>query len=239
MAAKPATQTTPTDPRDEYLARVVKDRSFVDIGGLWGTTSEKASVAHQAGAKQLAMIDILPLNDPLWEEFHARRRALGVPEVECLSGDIFRLAEGPAPPKFDVVHCSGVLYHLPNPMQFLGLLRGMTREHLVLTSSVTADLVKSVEGTLAVPKGSALFVPALAGREAAIVRAYWRTQVQDGAIGLTRELDRWDPNDYSPWWWLPTVDCLKAMCGAAGFEFVAGAPFWNQNAYALLLKVRG
>jgi len=39
-----------TDPRDLYIAQVIAGKTFVDVGGLWGTVNEKVSVAYQAGA---------------------------------------------------------------------------------------------------------------------------------------------------------------------------------------------
>ena len=30
------------DPRDEYISQVAKGKSFADVGGLWGTVSEKS-----------------------------------------------------------------------------------------------------------------------------------------------------------------------------------------------------
>ena len=48
------------DPRDRFIHEVSKDKSFVDVGGLWGTVNERVSVAHAAGARELAMLDISP-----------------------------------------------------------------------------------------------------------------------------------------------------------------------------------
>ena len=48
------------DLRDDYIRRVVRGRSFADVGGLWGTVNEKVSVAAQAEARSVAMIDISP-----------------------------------------------------------------------------------------------------------------------------------------------------------------------------------
>ena len=65
-----------SDPRDAFIARVVRGKSFADVGGLWGTVNEKVSVAHAAGAASLAMVDISEWGDR-WNEFETRRRQLG------------------------------------------------------------------------------------------------------------------------------------------------------------------
>jgi Methyltransferase domain len=227
-----------SDPRDNYIAQVVNGKSFADVGGLWGTINEKCSVAHQHGAAQLAMIDLVDSKDELWKAFDDRRRSLSVPDVRCIPGDVIELARSPERPTFDVVHCSGVLYHIPAPMQLLTALRKMTREYLILSSSITATTVRSARGVLQVPAGSALFVPALKGEEREIVKEHWAKTVSNNAYGLTREIPVWDPADMSPWWWLPTVECLKAMCEAAGFTVRDGSLYWHDNAYTLLLATR-
>lgn len=225
------------DSRDTFIAQVVEGRSFVDVGGLWGTVNEKVSVAHAAGARSLAMIDISSHDGPLWNAFEERRRTLQLPDVRCIEGNVLELVERDVDLAFDVVHCSGVLYHAPDPLRLLEALRRLTRSHLVLSSSVIPGVIANDEGELHVPDAAALFVPALTGRDRAILRAHWWPIVQDGAIGLTRDLDRWRPGDFGPWWWLPTVPSLEAMCRASGFHVREVAPHWRGYAATLLLEV--
>jgi len=226
------------DLRDEYIGRVVRGKSFADVGGLWGTVNEKISVAHAYGASALTMLDITPLEHELWHLFEERRRTLHLLEVQCVSGDVVMLAETDSCPQFDVVHCSGILYHMPDPIRFLVALRKITREFLVLTSVVTASQLKNQHGELRIPQAAVLFVPALQGQERATLQAYWQQFVGDNAIGLTQAVPTWRPDDYAPWWWLPTVDALRAMCRTAGFDPQEGDYFWNNNAYVQLLSVR-
>jgi hypothetical protein len=226
------------DLRDVYIGKVVRGKSFAEVGGLWGTVNEKVSVAHSHGANDLAMIDVSPPESDLWRLFEERRQTLRLPDVRCISSDLVTLAEGPSCPRFDVVHCSGILYHIPDPLRFLRGLRAVTREFLVLTSVVTAGRIANEQGSLTIPQSAALFVPALQGKERAIVQAYWRKVVGDGAIGLTQEAKVWHLDDFAPWWWLPTVEALKALCMAAGFDFQDGGYTWNDNAYVQLLSVR-
>jgi hypothetical protein len=77
-----------SDPRDEFISRVVKGKTFADLGGLWGAVNEKVSVAHKAGATRLTMIDRITKQEEDWRLFHERCRNLGVPEVECICQDI-------------------------------------------------------------------------------------------------------------------------------------------------------
>jgi hypothetical protein len=226
-----------TDPRDGYIAQVVNGKSFADVGGLWGTVSEKVSVAHKYGASALAMVDVLPLGHDLWRLFEERARTFKLPEVRYISSDILRIREIMPGLQFDVVHCSGVLYHMPDPIRFLVAMRQLTREHLILNSIVSATKVESKGEVLEIPEGAALFVPALKDREREIVKSLWQQFVGDAAIGVTREALSWSVDDFDPWWWLPTVEAVRAMCRTAGFNYEDGAYFWNNNAYALLLSV--
>lgn len=224
------------DPRDEYISQVAKGKSFADVGGLWGTVSEKVSVAHSHGASALTMIDVASPADEEWRLFEERRRNLGLPSVSCISGDVVTLVETNSCPQFDVVHCSGVLYHIPDPVRLVAALRKITRDYLVLCSAVTATKVESDDGTLHVPDAAALFIPALQNRERAILSSYWRRFVGDQALGITAPQPSWQLDDFSPWWWLPTVEALKAICTVAGFRFHKGTYFWNDNTYVLLLS---
>lgn len=226
------------DLRNVYIGKVVKNKSFAEVGGLWGTVNEKVSVAHSYGASRLAMIDISAPESDLWRLFEERRLSLRLPEVSCISSDLVTLAESNSCPQFDTVHCSGILYHIPDPLRFLRALRTVTREFLVLTSVVTAPRIANEQGTLEIPRAAALFVPALQQKERAILQAYWRQVVGDGAIGLTQETKVWNLDDFAPWWWLPTVEALEALCMVAGFERREGGYTWNNNAYVQLLSVR-
>ena len=227
-----------SDVRDTYIGQLVAGKSFADVGGLWGTVNEKVSVAHAYGAHMLTMIDVSPMDSELWTLFEQRRRTLRLPIVECVSGDILTLAETDPHLQFDVVHCSGVLYHMPEPMRFLRALRNITRKALVLTSAITATRVKGEKGVLEIPAAAMLCIPALQGREREIVQSYWQGVVGDGAFGLTQEVAGWSLEDFGPWWWLPTAEALRAMCEVAGFRHEAGAPSWDGNAYTLRLSVR-
>lgn len=226
------------DPRDHFIGRVAKGRSFVDVGGLGRAVNEKVSVAHSHGATGLTMLDIVPQDHGLWQGFTDRMEQLSISRYENVSGSILDIGESQAPPSYDVVHCTGVLYHMPDPLRFLSALRRITNEYLVLGSAVTATRVDGTSGTLEVPSSSALLIPALQDRERTILREYWRPFVGEDAIGLTSEVSPWDPEDFTPWWWLPTVDCMRSMCESVGFVYEDGTSYWNGNAHAMLLSRR-
>jgi hypothetical protein len=221
-------------PNETFISQVVQNKSFADVGGLWGTVNEKVSVAHRNGAASLTMIDVSPLDHSLWKAFHSRMEQLNVPDVQCISANALDLSTRQPKLQFDVLHCAGVLYHLPNPMKLLSSLHAATAEYLILSTSVTATVVENEEGRLEIPSAAALFIPALRSDEQAILRADWAPFVGDHAAGLTQDT-RWSPDDFGPWWWLPTIECLKSMCTSTGFRVVNDQSGWNGRTHVLLL----
>ncbi|MEL6913994.1 MAG: hypothetical protein AAFP13_05800 [Pseudomonadota bacterium] len=103
------------DIRDKHIEALVRGKSFAEIGGLWGATAERISVAHEYGARSLMMIDILPPLNKWWGEFRKRMTEKGVEKYKTLSVDIMSSRCQP----FQVTHSSGILYHCPNPLQYL------------------------------------------------------------------------------------------------------------------------
>lgn len=222
------------DVRDTYLAEVVKDRSFAEIGGLWGAVNEKVSAAHRAGASALTMIDVMPADDEWWARFRSRMGELGIPRFDCVVGDATQLPVGP----FDVIHCSGVLYHVPCPIQFLTRVRERVREHLVLTSAVIPRRIENGVGVLEVPEGGALFVPAMDPRDKAVYTQYWQADSEAAMWGVNRDFGHFTLDNYVPWWWLMTVSSIREMARVCGFEPVKDAPLWSGTAHTFLLRCR-
>jgi len=224
------------DLRDDYIRRVVRGRSFADVGGLWGTVNEKVSVAAQAEARSVAMIDISPAGSELWTLFSERLASLGIAGCECTASDVCALVANGSAPQFEIVHCSGVLYHHPNPIYFLEVLRRINLRHLILTSAVTREAISNSFGTYHIPPSGAIFVPALEERERRILAKFWREEAGVGVCYGITDATRWDTRDFGPWWWLPTPRAMLAMAECAGFRVLASGPTWNDNAHTALLE---
>jgi hypothetical protein len=183
------------------------------------------------------MIDISPKGSELWQRFAERLGSLGISGCECISSDVCALVANGSAPSFDVVHCSGVLYHHPNPISFLEVLRRITTRHLILTSAVTQESIANDLGTYNIPSSGAIFVPALSQSERDILSKYWReTASAGGCYGIT-ETVKWDTRDFAPWWWLPTPRAMLAMAECVGFRVLDAGPTWNGNAHTALLEV--
>lgn len=226
-----------SDPRNQFIAEVVADQTFADVGGLWGVVNEKVSVAWRHRARDLTMIDVTPdTPDPagLWYKFRERMTKLNVDRYTCLSKDICdpTLAQQAS---FDVVHCSGVLYHHPHPLIMLEALRAITRRHLILTSSILPEVIENEYGRYQLPSSGVLFVPALNEVEFKIVKTFWE-QAGVQAHGLTQRVS-FRLRDFGPWWWLPTASTLTAMCEVIGFKVAKSQLTWDGKALVLLLDI--
>ena len=225
------------DIRDRYIARVAKGKTFAEVGGLWGTVSEKVSVASKYGAVGLTMIDAMPAFLPWWQDFHDRMTSFNIANYHCINQDITQIQLADIGEPYDVVHCAGVLYHHPHPLQILVALRQITREHLIFTSAITQQVIENELGRYEIPASGVMFIPALDDAERAILTAYWRQYINNNQlIGIT-EKAVFDMNNFAACWWLPTATALEAMCEVAGFNVLDKGLTWDNNALTLLLGI--
>jgi hypothetical protein len=222
------------DPRNVFINRVANGKSFIDVGGLSEIVKERVSVAHAAGACDLALMDVEEPSCPWWGQLRERLTNRGVKECEFISGDIMNCKVT----TYDVVHSSGVLYHLPAPMLYLARLRQMTRAHCILTST-TVPTSLTVDGEdLHLASASTLVVPALAGRERELVVEWYRRRGRsDVASPVESHGGHRNLANYYPNWFIPTVAAFKAMAICAGFAIVDEGPVEPEDlSHCLLLR---
>lgn len=229
------TTTAELDPRDEYIRRVVRNKSFVDIGGLSNVIHERVSIAAKAGAKSVCLIDVEDEQCNWWKELSVKLDAENI-VCEFISADILQYQ----PCQYDVVHSSGVIYHLPKPMEYLLQLRKITKEYCILTSTTVSRCMETESGRLELPESCVLFVPALTGQEQNIVKEWFLRAGRGDVTEREEDCGGWNNiENYYPNWFFPTVSAFKKMACCAGFEIVderAVEP--NDYSYCLLLKPR-
>lgn len=180
----------------QLIARHAPGRTFADVGCMWRVNGDYAFLAAARGATAVTGIDV----NPATPEFTARNAALGNP-VRFVQADLNDPAID-AVGGFDVVFCSGVLYHVPNPVFSLTQLRRICRETLILTTASMPD------GDL--PNAAALLV----GLDAA-ERARLTYPTRHEKCGLDSGFD--PTRGYANWVWLPTPSCVHSMLVLAGF----------------------
>ena len=227
-----------SDKKDAWIQRLVPGQSFMDIGGLWGTLNEKVSVALRAGAASATMADIAPLDHSLWKDFDAHCQQMGVHGYNKARLDIVEPGPALASLRHDVVHCSGIIYHLPDPFRMLGNLRRLTAGHLIITSMVVPEQIRNHHGSLAFPADAAAYVPSLGEETRAVIAEHFRSAgVSIG--GITQPMEEpwlWpdgSPN-FGPWWWLMSPPFLRGLIRSAGFAIEDECWSWEGLSYSYL-----
>lgn len=173
-------------------------RRFADVGCMWHVHGAYAFHAAAHGAAEVIGVDV----EPATPEFTAENAARGNP-IRFVQADVndpgLLDRVGPC----EVVFCSGVLYHVPNPVLTLERLRSLCRGTLILSSATIAEQVA--------PQ-SAVFLPYLDERA--------RRALQYATHGVKIGMDTpFDPQaSYANWFWGFAPSCVEAMARTAGFE---------------------
>lgn len=226
----------------EIIRSLVPGQTFVDLGGLWGTVNERVSTAVLAGAASATMIDEQIAGNELWQKFDSHCAALnvfGYASVQANLDDPELLRHVGT---FDVVHCSGVIYHCPNPYHSLRQLRQITKKHLLLGSMTVPDRITNAAGSLDFTEGRMIALPALKGRARGVMKQHFDDLgIVVHNINSPESYD-WITADgsanYAPWWWLFTVDTLAAMAQAVGLHVVDSFESWQGFAHYIRFEVR-
>ncbi len=188
----------PPAPREDLIRAYAPGRTWLDAGCMWGIDGALAFAAEAAGARAVTGIDVMPATATFAAE-RARRGST----VRFVCGDLHDATTLEEAGTHDVVWCSGVLYHAPNPLLTLERLRSVCRERLILAT----EALPEVPG---VP-GACVFYPALGDR----ARDAYAGVPGGRALGVT---ERFDPAaGYGNWFWGITPSALRGMLGVSGF----------------------
>jgi SAM-dependent methyltransferase len=196
----------PQPDREEVVRRHAAGKTFCDVGCMWKVHGRIAFVAEEAGATAVTGVDVMDATSEFRGE-HERRSSL----VRFVRGDVHEPATVAEVGAHEVVWCSGVLYHAPNPVLTLQRLRELTTELLILQTMTLPELPGVKQGLV--------FYPGVPN-----ARLYGRWG-EDAARSLRLPEPGEDP--YAPWWWGISHSALMAMLRAARFEPVEhwGDPF--------------
>lgn len=184
--------------REELVARHVRGRSFADVGCMWSVDGAIAFAAEDAGAAAVTGVDLMPAS-ARFEAEHRRRKS----GVRFVQGDLHDPAVLEAVGRHDVVWCSGVLYHAPNPVLTLERLRTITAELVIVGTETLPELP-------GVPN-ACVFYPGLEARD----RLPFSGPEEAERVGLSGPFD--PAQGYGNWWWGITPSALRGMISAAGF----------------------
>jgi len=173
----------------------VPDRSFADLGCMWNCHGAYGFYAEAIGAREpILAVDLGP-QTPTFRSLHAALDS----RLAFRQADILTMEVAPEE-RYDVVFCSGVLYHAPDPMRLLAAITSIVADTLILTTH-------TIEGSEPVLR----FYPYDPRPE-----TYpWET------LAGGREL-RFQVRypDAAPWWFAPTEMCVDSMLRTLGLRVV-------------------
>lgn len=190
--------------RRELVRRLAPGRSFIDVGGMWNIDGEIAFLAEECGAGPVTVLDLMPASDR-FERERGRRGS----SVRLVRGDLHDADLVSELGRYDIVWCTGVIYHSPNPFDQLRHLWRLTGEQLLLGSHVIPELPGIEHGCIWYPGIS----PAA---RAAFRQAHGGARAPERA-GVTSPFDPSPEAEAANWWWGITPSALRSMVEAAGF----------------------
>jgi SAM-dependent methyltransferase len=182
----------------DLIARHAPGGSFADVGCMWNVDGTYAFHALDQGATRVVGVDLMPATERFLARNHARDD-----RVRFVHGDINDPTVVDGLGAFDTVFCSGVLYHVPNPVLTLEQLRRICRRVLILVSATIPEL--------GVSQG-AIFLPFLDARQRR--RLNFRTPDVKMALDSAFVAEQ----GYANWFWGLTPTCIEAMVRSVGFE---------------------
>jgi SAM-dependent methyltransferase len=184
----------------EFVKRYAPGKSFADIGCMWGVNGFFSFLAEDTGATKVVAVDVYPESEKFLKE-RARRNS----GIRFVHGDINLVETTDTIGMCDIVFCSGVLYHTPDPVHLLTRLRAICGQILILNTAS----IPEIPGI----KNAAVFYPFLDKR---------RRKIWNNGIGSQKAITGpYEPESgYGNWFWGMTPSAIESMLRCAGFETV-------------------
>lgn len=221
-------------PCNAWINRYVKGKTFVDVGGLWNTLNERVTIAAKAGASQVTMVDAMDESTGWWAKFHDRCKQYDVVCERNIIANVDAPDFAEKTGRYDMVHCSGIIYHCPNPLYSVSQLASIANEILILGSTRIPNTLTNSKGTIKMETGSALYVPTLNLTQKAVL-AHSLQEVGSHAFGITHPTN-WALNNYDPWWYIFTDRYIEGLINACGFEVLDAIEGWGGRSKYFLSK---
>lgn len=235
---------------ETWIASNVRGKTFADVGGIGvNAQNERITLASKAGAREATMIDIRPGDYYEWDLFRERCRqeqVEGYKWIDSMDINDPKLLERVG--RFDIVHCTGIVYHLPNPVAGVVNLCRIVKDLLIINTVIAPPVISNEHGRLEFPGNTTLFMPGLSETERLILHTYYQAKFNDpifmGIDYISPPLNAEDPScpwfdngepTCWPYWWLFTENSFTALVEMIGFK-VIDAALWRNHALTLLAK---
>jgi 2-polyprenyl-3-methyl-5-hydroxy-6-metoxy-1,4-benzoquinol methylase len=204
----------------QWLDEHAAGRSFVDIGTMWGDVWG-AFDAEERGASPVTALDVTPPTDACLAEQEQRGT-----HTRFVTGDLHDVDVLEQVGVHDIVLCSGVLYHCPNPCLTLERLRRITN-----VSGYLLLGTKALQEVPGIPQ-ACVFYPALTDQQ----RLAFGAAISGLAEGLHTRFDA--ALDYNNFWWGISRSALRAILEATGWEVVEQKSYRAALGYHVLIIAR-
>jgi hypothetical protein len=241
-------RTAPKDPVDRWIQASGLKESFVDIGGIGEFSgNERVTWAKHLGFGRVAMADLEPPGHHLWKHYDEETAKAGISGIENFYEiNVDDPAIGDKLGQWEMVHSTGILYHVPNPIYTLRNYVNATKSDLILNTVTVPEKISSEEGTITLPSCGVLFLPALSDPERSILRGYYKkkfgwsiddvapsNEVQSSA--MMPYLSKDGGLSYYPYWWLFTVHAFEGALRMLGMK-VMERWTWEDHAHFVWLR---
>jgi len=234
------------DPIDGWIEKIAAGKSLVDIGGIGENSSnERVSTAIRAGAKVAAIADFEPFDMHLWKTFREKMSAANIHNFIAYEKiDIRDEAIASKLPIFDIVHSTGILYHLPDPVTAVYNLRKVTGEYIIVNTVVIPNKIRNDYVTFVTDDSRAVFLPSLSEDDRLILGEHyrskfgWHINVQSPRLADTTAMMPYvTAHGLScyPYWWLFTKAAFRHLVQMMGFS-IEDEWIWEDHTLAVLAK---
>ncbi|MCL2217060.1 MAG: class I SAM-dependent methyltransferase [Defluviitaleaceae bacterium] len=225
---------------NDWIQQIVPGKSFADLGGLWNTVKERVSVAALNGAVQYTMMDISPMDNKWWQAYRKRLsefEVIGAKEIElnCMDLDAVKKVE-----PVDVLHCNGIIYHIPNYFEFIRNIIKLSKEYIILGSQVVPNKIENEFGSIEFQCPGLLPNVGLNPSQKQILKQHYAKI--SPKIVRTDEHPR--PNladddflsDFGPWFWFFTPEYLYNLLIDFGLQVIDHKCTWRGWSYSFLCR---
>jgi len=241
-----STEIDPVEEIKNWISSNVKGKTFADVGGIGvNSINERITLASKYGATSVTMIDIRPSDYYEWDIFHKRCKETGVHDYQCIDcADINNPKLLEKVGFYDFVHCTGIVYHLPNPVWGIENLSKIVKEYLIINTVIIPSRIKTECGSLEFYGSTVLFMPGLNSNERKILNSYYMKKFNININHMAPMLEAEKPDcpwfedgktTCWPYWWLFTEKSFIALVKMMGFEILDTA-LWENHALTLLAK---
>lgn len=188
------------DIKHKLISEYTKDKSFIDVGCMWGVHGYFSFLAEEYGAKSVVAFDIFEPTEEFNKAHSSKNSKIKFKQGDINSKDCINDLG-----KFDVVYCTGLLYHVPDPVFTLSRLREICNDVLILGTAVIPEMNGIQNG--------AVYYPYLSESQ----RNIWRTN-QGSQLAITEPFD--PAQGYGNWIWGFSSSCLESMLRSSGFSIL-------------------